>query len=156
AGSEKAPALPRFLTGIGLILFLLFSLWNSYSDFTVQMNAPDKLLFMIGCLFAMLFTVEELRVLFGATRSVLYFISIGGSLLFLSVATLPTLLAVLLGHMEAPSWILSHLILVGMLVYASLRMISLTRELPPVADVSEESLEDTETEEAAESDPDGE
>ena len=140
ADEKRGPTL--FFAGIGVILFLMISLALAYFDVTVQMNAPDKLIFLVACIAGMLFVTEELRLYFGTVRPVLYFFSLGCALLFLSAASIPTLIAVLFGKMEAPSWVLANLLLLGLLICAALRTRSLLRSLKE--DVAPENAPDKE------------
>ena len=116
---------PRILTGMGLSLFLLFSLAVSYFDVTVPMNAPDKLIFLIACLSAMLFTVEELRAWLGIPKSGRYFFSLGCAVFFLGVSSVPTMLAISFGIVRMSFWHLSYVLLLGFFVYAVIRMLNL-------------------------------
>ncbi len=145
AGWGEAPQMPVFLTGLGVLLFLLASLAFAYFDVTVQMNAPNKVLFQLACLAGMLFTTEELRIMVGAPRRGLYLFSLGSAILLLGVATVPTLIAILAGAMEAPSWTPCYTALLGIFLYAVARMLSLTfTEEAPSEDSREQTVEETE------------
>ena len=132
AGKTALPLLPRFLTGVGAVVFLLFALGSAYFDATVPMNAPDKLLFLIACLFAMLFTAEELRVYAEVPKSGRYFFSLGCAVFFLGVSSIPTLIGVSFGAMEPAFWHPSCIVLFGIFLYALTRLLLLlfTTEKP--------------------------
>lgn len=144
ASKSAAPALPRFLTGVGMVLFLLFSLGSCYFDPTVQMNAPDKLLFLVACLSGMLFTAEELRIFAEVPKSGRYFFSMGCAVFFLGVSSIPTLIGVSLGAMEPASWHLSCIVLFGMFLYAVTRMLLIVFSSKKTERVSAEQPADQE------------
>ncbi len=149
-GNIQAPPAVLFVTGVGLILWLLAALVSSYFDMTVQMNAPDKVLFLFACFCGMLFTVEELRMTVGNPRRGLYAVSTGIAVLFLGVAVIPSAIGILAHMMKTPSWSFCLLPLGGFWSYALARLWSLqiaeqtpndARDLPGATEESKESEE---------------
>ena len=140
-----ASVLPRFLTGLGGILALVVSLALSYFDITVQMNAPDKIFFQLACLSFMLFTTEELRFTVGAPRKGLYFFSVGCAVLFGTMSMLPSLIGIIAGVLEAPSWAPCYGLLIANLIYAVARMLSLVwKEQASSEELPQESADENE------------
>ena len=119
----------------GLILFFLLSLGNSYFDVSVGMNTPDKLLFLVACLSGMLFTVEELQILVGKEKRGLYFFSLGAAVFFLGASSIPTLVAISFGAMYFSPWHLTHLVLLGVFLYALTRMLLLAFPAPDAKEI---------------------
>ena len=144
-GWSNPAILPRFLTGFGGILALVVSLALSYFDITVQMNAPDKIFFQLACLSFMLFTTEELRFTVGAPRKGLYFFSVGCATLFGVIATIPTLIGIVAGVLEVPSWAPCYGLLIANLIYAVARMLSLVwKEQASSEEIPQESEDQNE------------
>ena len=141
---SKASLLPRFLSGLGNIVALVVSLALSYFDITVQMNAPNKIFFQLACLSLMLFTAEELRFTVGAPRKGLYFLSVGCAVLFGGIATIPSLIGIVAGVLEAPYWIPCYALLAANLIYAIARMYSLVWEEQAPSEESSEDVSDNE------------
>ncbi len=141
ASREEVPPLPRFITGLAMIFFLLLALASSYFDVTVQMNAPDKLLFQLGCLAGMIFTVSELRLLIGKPRPALYLFSLGAAVLFLGVSSVPTLIGGMSGAIEKSSWFWCSLPMAGTFLYVLTRLFCLQ-----IAPPEEPTLEESESE----------
>ncbi len=121
-GNIQAPGAVLLVTGIAFILWLLAALASSYFDMTVQMNAPDKVLFLFACFGGMLFTVEELGLQVGHPHPRLYTFAVGGVVLFGGTATIPTVLGILTHRINTPSWILCHLLIGGLWLYAAARL----------------------------------
>jgi hypothetical protein len=147
-GTSEITALPRFITGLGMILWLLMALALSYFDITVQMNAPDKLIFQLACLGGMLFTVSELRIAVGSLRSVRYLFFMGISILFAGTSALPSLILGALNVIDRPSWFWCYLVIFGMLIYTVARMLSLTVKAEPAEEgtTEQDATEETVTE----------
>lgn len=141
---EAIPPLPRFITGLALILWLLFSMSSAYFDVFTQMNTPQKLLFQLSCVAGMLFTVSELRVLVSESRPVLYLAAYSVALFFTGAYSVPSLIAGFAGAIQTPDWSYSAIPLFGLFIYLLIRGFFFTVKdkngnTPAKEEVSEES-----------------
>ena len=129
----------RVLCGFCVILRLLISLAGSYFNIFIQMNAPDKLFFHLGCLGGMLFLISELRALLANPRPALHLFSCGAATLFLGVASLPSIVAYYSGLLTDDTVLGGYYMLFGLFVYTAIRLLSLA--LTPIG--NEPSTEET-------------
>ncbi len=142
AGNLKTAPWVLLLVGILSILWFLAALASSYFDITVQMNAPDKVFFLFACFSGMFYVAEELRMLLGEPRPARYAFSAGLSVLLCGLSSIPSILAVLAGRMERPSWFLCHLMTLGLCLYAAARLWSLRIKTAEEAVAEEEPQEE--------------
>ncbi|MBE6547192.1 MAG: hypothetical protein E7668_07155 [Ruminococcaceae bacterium] len=143
----------RILCGFCVILRLLLALGGSYFNVMVQMNAPDKLFFHLGCLGGMLFLVSEMRSLIASTRPALYFFSAGSASLFLGVASLPSILAYHSGRLTDDSVLGGYYMLLGLFLYTVIRLLSVAVNPMPATrseEVATEAACEEENEESIE------
>ena len=115
----------RLLTGFCVILRLITALSNSYFNFFVPMNAPDKLMFQLGVLGAMLFLINELRAIVASPRSATYMFFAGIATLLLGASSLPSLLALREGILSHTGLTPATVALLGMYLAVALRFLSL-------------------------------
>ncbi len=120
----------RILCGFCVILRLLISLAGSYFNIFIQMNAPDKLFFHLGCLGGMLFLISELRALIANPRPALHLFSCGAATLFLGVASVPSIVAYHSGRLTDDSVLGGYYMLLGLFLYTAIRFLSIV--LAPV------------------------
>ena len=80
------------LCGIGFIIWLGISWFNSYSDLFIPMNSPEKLFFHFGCIGAALLVVGELRSMYEISKPKLYRFSLCSAQLLLLAASLPSVI----------------------------------------------------------------
>ena len=119
----KAEAV-RLATGFCVILRLLTALSASYFNLFVPMNAPDKLMFQLGILSAMLFMINEIRATVSALRPVLYMACAGIATVFLGAAALPSLIAYYATVLNA-SYEHCNIALLGLFLYVIVRFLCL-------------------------------
>ena len=118
---------PKTATKIELnvltIIRLTVMLAVSYFDQQVQMNAPDKLLFGIACVSAMLFTVSELKLIVGTARRTVYTLSAATTVLLCSSASIPSVIAFHAGRLpENNGLYFEYYFLLAMAIYAAIRL----------------------------------
>ena len=137
--------------GLGVIALILLSasLAHSYFNQTVQMNAPDKVLFGLACVFSMVYTANELKVAVGTTRRSTYCLFSALTILFGTTASIPSIIAYHAGiiHASYLSYAEYYLIL-AFAIYAAIRLLSTIRQDPESiseATEEEESVSDGET-----------
>lgn len=123
----------KFRTDIKLLLSLAFLidltavLAASYFDQNVQMNAPDKILFGIACVSAMLFIVNELRMTVGTTKPAVYLFSAACASLLCATSSIPSIIAYHAGRLPESNGLYSeYYILLSVAVFSILRMIMIT------------------------------
>ena len=137
----------RLLTGFCVILRLLTSLSNSYFNFLIPMNAPDKLMFQLGVLSAMLFLINEIRALVSKPRPVFYLFSAGIALVFLSASSLPSILAINQGILLDGSNLYCDFALLGLFLYVLFRFLffCLSPEIEEDTEETKKQTTDTDT-----------
>ena len=118
---------PKTATKIELniltLIRLTVMLGVSYFDQNVQMNAPDKILFGIACVAAMLFTVSELKLIVGTARKWLYTLSAALTLLLCATASIPSIIAYHAGRLpESNGLYFEYYFLLALAVYAAIRL----------------------------------
>ena len=121
---------PKTATKIELNILTLVRLTAmlavSYFDQNVQMNAPDKILFGIACVIAMVFTVSELKLIVGSARKVLYTLSAALTVLLCSTASIPSIIAFHAGRLpENNGLYFEYYFLLAMAIYAAIRLVTL-------------------------------
>lgn len=139
----------RALTGLCAILRVAMALATEYFNVEIQMNAPDKLFFLLGCIGAMFFLVCELRATVAAARPILYRFSAACCILLCAVASIPSILGVFADRLETGSALPTRFLLLCLCVYAAARLFEITKA-PAVEEATEESEETKESEETEE------
>ena len=87
------------------------------------MNAPDKILFGLACVFGMLFGVSELKLVVGSPRPAIYHISVASTILFGSVASIPSIIAHHAGRLpEQSGAYYEYYFILAMAIYAAIRL----------------------------------
>jgi len=119
------PSAVSINAGVGIIVWLSLRWISSYTNFDVPMNSPLKLFFHFGCIGAALLVVAEMRAFFGIEKPKFYFFSLFGSILCLSVSTIPAIVGVLNKSFKVYPFIKDDLVLCGLLIYAIVRAIEL-------------------------------
>lgn len=89
------------LTGCTTVIWLTIALASSYFDNFVQMNAPNKVIFIFGALGGMLLVVNEMRRGLDEQRSRLHLLGATAATLLLTVGSLPSLIGFLAGKMPS-------------------------------------------------------
>ncbi len=132
------------LCGVGFILWIALAWMESYTDFLVPMNSPDKLFLHFGYVGAALLTVGELRAICGTAKEKSYYCYLSLSILTLSSATLPAIIGKLCGAYADNSVKMPELVLLGVLIYAVARAVFLLKEqdVVPTPDADEENTSD--------------
>ena len=126
----------RVLTGLCAILRVAMALATEYFNIEIQMNAPDKLFFLLGCIGAMLFLVCELRATVSVARPILYRFSAACCILLCAVASIPSILGTFADRLETGSALPPRFLLLFLCVYAAARLFEVT--FRPVAEGSTE------------------
>ena len=130
----RQPSTLSVLTGVGTILWLAISWLRSYRDFTVPMNSPDKLFFNLGCIGATLFVFSELRAIYGMSKPRFYYFSISTAILTLAVSSIPSLIGNACGIFASYSLTFEDLFFLALLIYATVRLITLVSSKPTEID----------------------
>lgn len=111
--------------GVGFVIWLAISWFNSYNDLFIPMNSPEKIFFHFGCVSAALLTVGELRSMYDISAPRFYRFSLWSSLVLLSSASLPSVWELI--FKDSQSSVYSEcLVLFALFVYAVVRCVSLT------------------------------
>ena len=87
------------LTGCMTVIWLALALASSYFDNFVQMNSPNKVIFIFGSLGGMLLVVNEMRRGLDEQKSGLHLLGATAASLLLTVGSLPSLIGFLAGKM---------------------------------------------------------
>ena len=129
----RQPSVLSVFTGIGAIAWLAISWFNSYRDFTVPMNSPDKLFFHFGCIGATLFVFSEIRTVYGMSRPRFYYFSLFTAILSLAVSSIPSLIGNACGVFASYSLTLEDFFFLALFVYAVARLLALVSGKPTEA-----------------------
>jgi hypothetical protein len=116
------------LCGVGFILWIALAWIESYTDFFVPMNSPDKLFLHFGYVGAALLAVGELRAMCKMAKERSYYCYLSLAILTLFSATLPSIIGKLCGAYADNSIKVTELVLLGVLIYAVTRGVILLME----------------------------
>ncbi len=111
--------------GVGLIIFIAVMWIDSYLDFYIPMNSPDKLFFHFGCIGAALLIVAELRAIYGISKPKFYYFSLFTAILALASSSIPYTIANFAGIFKKYTVEYENLFFLGLLIYAIVRAITL-------------------------------
>ena len=115
-------AITHFVCGTAQIVFFALLLVNSYFDIGVQMNAPIKLAFQLGCIGGMLLMLSEIRLFCGYPSPRFSAFSNSCAALFLGVASLPTFVADAFSCLPERSNTLPEFVFLGFFLLALARL----------------------------------
>lgn len=87
------------LTGCMTVIWLTLALASSYFDNFVQMNAPNKIIFIFGALGGMLLVVNEMRRGLGEQKSGLHLLGATAASILLTASSLPSIIGFFAGKM---------------------------------------------------------
>lgn len=138
----------RVLTGLCAILRVAMALASSYFNIYVQMNAPEKLFFLLGCIGGMLFLVCELRATVSSARPILYRLSAACGILLSAVASIPSILGSFADLLESDGELPARAVLFFLCLYMVARLFEIT--IQPAVEKATEETESTEETEATE------
>ena len=148
---NRANPLLQVLTGLCAILRVAMALAGSYFNIYVQMNAPDKLYFLLGCIGGMLFLVCELRATVSSARPILYRFSASCGILLTAIASLPSVLATFADRLENDGELPARVVLFFLCLYMTARLFEVT--IQPAVEEAIEEMEITEEAEETEGIP---
>jgi hypothetical protein len=140
----RQPSVLSVLTGIGAIFWLALAWLQSYRDFTVPMNSPDKLFFHFGCLGAALFIFSEIRAIYNMPRPRFYYFSIFTAILSLAVSSIPSLIGKACGIFASYSLTFKDIFFLALLVYAIARLLTLASHVSDESDNSDAPTDEQE------------
>ena len=148
---NRANPLLQVLTGLCAILRVAMALAGSYFNIYVQMNAPDKLYFLLGCIGGMLFLVCELRATVSSARPILYRFSASCGILLTAIASLPSVLATFADRLKNDGELPARVVLFFLCLYMTARLFEVT--IQPAVEEAIEEMEITEEAEETEGIP---
>lgn len=140
AFSDNLASTATIVFGVGVVLWLALAWLGSYTDFFVPMNSPGKMFFHFGCVGAALLIVGELRCLCSTATPKTYYCYLCVAVFTLSSYTLPYVVGSLAGVPEkSDATAAQAVVLIGMLIYACVRVFSLLTEesAPEIEEVIE-------------------
>ena len=141
----KQPSPVSVICGTAFIVWIALAWWVSYTDFNIAMNSPDKMFFHIGCIGAALFTVAELRTLYGISKPKFYYFSLWTSIIAIATASIPSIVGNICGIYEYYPTQNEDFVLGILSIYAAVRAFSLLYFPTPAP--SNDEPEDTQTDE---------
>ena len=159
--------IPDLAVRILLLVILIASLAFSYFDQRIQMNAPDKILFGLGCVFSMLFVSYDLKAAVGTARRSVYGLVSVLTLLFGSVSSIPSIIGCHTGALLIPASDTLYLILsiakyylvLAIAVFAAIRLFTSSFVNEKISaeptETNAEAEQDVEADAEAEQDVDG-
>lgn len=139
----KQPSAITVGCGIGFILWLALSWLSSYTDFTVAMNSPDKIFFHFACVGAALFTVAELRAAYEIASVRVYYCYASLSVVTLFTGAVAPVIGSLFGIYKHNPSVGQSAVLCSLLVYAAVRLISISLSREPLPAPSDKETEQT-------------
>ena len=95
----KTGSLLYVATGTALIIRMVFMLAQCYFDTQVQMNAPNKTVFMFAVLSVMLLVVNELRIGETVKKPLFHLFSASVAVIFTTVSAIPSIIGYFSGNM---------------------------------------------------------
>ena len=124
--SSSSLIAPTVITGVMAVIWFVISAADSYFDTFVQMNAPNKLTFMMGTLSATLFTVSEARRGFSVRKSHTHLFGTTVAAIFTLTSAIPSLICYFTGNMPQNYTLLFFdVVLLTVGIYALVRLIAL-------------------------------
>ena len=134
---------------VGLIpLIYVILLWAStHFDFLIPLNSANKTFFFLACASALLFIYNEIAACCKLMlRSKFYYFSLFAAIITLSTASIPSVIAYLSGSLGRYFSLEGDLFFITVLIYATVRLITLIteqRKTPVIEEESEASKNDT-------------
>ena len=136
--------------GLGVIVFFVILLAQSYFDTQVQMNAPNKTVFQFAVLAAMLLTLNELRVGQEIKKPVFHLFATTAAVIYMSASSVPSIIGYLTGNMPVNyNLFFADGVLLLFTVFAVARLCQLCFDKQlPAEDSPTETVYEAETEQA--------
>ena len=98
------------------------------------MNAPDKILFGLACISAMLFIANEMKLFADNCRPTVYMFTSACTLLFCATSSVPSIIAYHAGMLPEKNGLYSeYYLLLGLAIYAASRLVTATLNINTVA-----------------------
>ena len=139
---KTTPAL-SLVFGFCAILRLLGALADSYMDFLVPMNSPEKIWLYVGAVAGMFFLVCEIRALVTKPYTATWFFSAAAAMMIAASASIALIVGNLASRFYATpthSALLTALLLLAIAIYAGARLVTVA--LNPEPPVEEEAVEE--------------
>ena len=127
--------------GLGALVFVFFSWMSTYFEFSSPINSTQRVLFYVSCAGAMLFIFNEMCAIYGAVKPKFYYFSIFTAILTLASSAIPAIVGYATNKFEVYSTLEEDLFFTALLVYAVVRLITLS-----VSDKKSEQLPKEEAE----------
>ena len=134
---------------VGLIpLIYVILLWAStHFDFLIPLNSANKTFFFVACASALLFIYNEIAACCKLMlRSKFYYFSLFAAIITLSTASIPSVIAYFSGALGRYFSLEGDLFFITVLIYATVRLITLIteqRKAPAIEEESKASKNDT-------------
>ncbi len=134
---QKAPRVTAVF-GLAPIAWVAFVWIESYIDYTVPLNSPDKLYFHFGCIALAFLVINEIRVLISCVRPREIYFSLAFALLALATSAIPSIIADSQGVFSRYPSADADVVLLSVFIYALLRISDALPQLnAPAAKASE-------------------
>ena len=118
--------IPSVLTGILTVIWFVMATAEAYFDIYVQMNAPNKIVFMLGALSATLLTVNEMRRGLSKRKPAFHLLGATLTTIFTLTSAIPSLVCYLTGNMPLNyNLAVYDIVLLCVGIYSLARLISL-------------------------------
>ena len=121
-GLEPSPLVA--ISGSLSIITLAVELAKVYNTFEIAINSPNKTLFQLTIISAMLYILAELRTVFSASRPRFYLFSLTTAIFFLGASSLPSIIASAAGTYEN-KLIKEDVAFLGIFVFCVFRLIGI-------------------------------
>ena len=106
--NKDSLAAPYVICGIFVVLWFALVLAECYFNAFVQMNAPNKTIFLFACLSAILLAVNEMRIPLGRTKRAFHMFSAALASVLLPFSAIPSTICYFTGNMPLNYTLISY------------------------------------------------
>ncbi|MBE6668180.1 MAG: hypothetical protein E7607_07730 [Ruminococcaceae bacterium] len=133
----------KAITGTFAVIRIAILVIACFSDFSVAVNTPDRVIYALSAASAMLFVASELKLAVGKPRSWLYVFSAAASAVLCSASSIPSIIAFHAGILPSDNTFYGeYYLLLGVAVYSAVRLLSAIRSVCDEQDTENVSAEE--------------
>ena len=130
----------KALTGILAMIRITILIITCFTDFSVAVNTPDRVIYALAAASALLFVASELKLVASNPRSWLYIFSAASTVVIGGVASIPSIIAYHANILPAEnSFCMEYYFILGITVYAAVRLVSSLRRTEEISDTDVEA-----------------
>ena len=115
----------KVITGLFAAIRITILIITCFSDFSVAVNTPDRVIYALAAASVLIFIASELKLIAGNVRSWLYIFSAGAATVLCSVSAIPSIIAFHAGLLpKENSFCAEYYLMLGIAVYSAVRLIN--------------------------------